>query len=174
MKRALTAMVAAGLVICICAAVFTGCAQYTHIVIASQRLGDYYCSMYEDETIEIVRYLGEEARVEVPAGINGRTVVGISTRAFLDCPTAETVLLPASLEELPAKLFDNCAKLKAVYVPLSVKKIGYNLITDCPEFTTIYYAGTEEQWNAIPKGNVLTDNYTLSVAEYVFEYTPGE
>ena len=147
-----------------------GCARYTHIVISTQRLGDFYCSMYEDETVEIIKYMGEERIVQVPSGINGRTVVGITTRAFVDEENIEEVYLPASITELPAKLFDNCASLRAVYIPATVTKIGKYFVNDCPNFTTVLYAGTEAQWYKISKGNVLTENYPLSVAEIQFGY----
>ena len=152
----------------------SGCAKYTHIVITSQRFGDFYCSVYEDETVEIVKYMGEEARVEVPAGINSRTVVDISTRAFENCDTVEEVFLPASLTTLPSKLFDGCDNLRAVYIPLTVKTIGKNLVSDCPAFTTVRYAGTEAQWNAVSKGNALTENYLIANAQMEFEYSVGD
>lgn len=153
---------------------FTGCAKYTHIVITTQQFGDFFCSVYEDDTVEIVKYMGQASSVEVPSGINGRTVVDISTRAFENCAGVEEVLLPSSLTKLPPKLFDSCPDLKTVYIPLSVKTIGKNLITNCPSFTTVQYAGTEAQWGGVSKGNMLTENFALSSAEMVYEYVPGE
>ena len=171
MKRALAIMLAVVCAFCACASI--GCAKYTHIVITTQRLGDFYCSMYEDETVEIIKYMGDDRIVQVPSGINGRTVVGISTRAFVDEENVEEVYLPASITELPAKLFDNCAALRAVYIPATVTKIGKYFITDCPEFTTIRFGGNVTQWNKISKGSVLTENYALSAAEFEFEYVVG-
>ena len=174
MKRAFAVLLAAAMLTIMLALPLSGCNKYTHIVITSQRLGDYYCSLYEDETVEIIKYLGEEETVLVPAGLNGRTVVGISTRAFMECATIKEVYLPSTLSSLPAKLFDTCENLESVYVPLSVTAIGKNLVSDCPAFTKILYAGTEAQWGAVSKGNMLVDNYTIANAEIVFGFVPEE
>lgn len=147
-----------------------GCAQHTHIVIASQSIGDFYCSMYEDETIEIIRYMGKDAVVQVPSHMNDRTVVGISTRAFVDNEYVEEVYLPSTITALPAKLFDNCVSLRAVYIPAAVKSIGSDFISDCPAFTTVMYGGSEAQWGAVSKGTVITENYSLALAEYEYDY----
>ena len=174
MKRVFSLMLAGAMLALLLALPLSGCNKYTHIVISSQQLGDYYCSMYEDDTVEIIKYTGADGVVLVPAGLNGRRVVGISTRAFVDCENVTEVYLPATLASLPAKLFDNCPKLKLVYVPLSVKSIGKNLVSDCPEFEKVLYAGTEAQWNAVSKGNLLIDNYTLANSEVEFNFTPEE
>ena len=152
------------------AAALCGCIQHTHIVIASDSLGDFYCSIYEDGTIEIVRYIGDETIVKIPSAMGDRRVVGISTRAFINEDKIEEVYLPASITELPAKLFDNCSKLKSVYIPATVGSIGKDFVTDCPEFTTVLFGGTEQQWDSVSKGNVIIDNFALSTAEYRYEY----
>ncbi len=157
-----------------CMLPLAGCNKYTHIVISSQQIRDFYCSMYEDDTIEIIKYLGSDGKVLVPAGLKDRKVVGISTRAFLECESVTEVYLPATLTSLPAKLFDSCPNLKAIYIPLSVTSIGKNLVSDCPQFEKILYAGTEAQWNAVSRGNELIDNYAISNAEIVYGFVPEE
>ena len=171
-KRLLAVLAAALLLLAV--SVPQGCAQYTHIVISTQRIGDLHCSIYEDGTIEIVKYMGNDSVVAIPSGLGEYTVVGISTRAFYGCEEVEEVFLPSTITTLPAKLFDACPNLKAVYIPLTVKSIGKNLINDCPSFTTLRFAGTEAQWNSISKGSLLTENFALSTAEYEFEYKVGE
>ena len=154
----------------LCSIAGAGCVQHTHIVISSQSIGDYYCSMYEDETIEIIKYMGQDAVVQVPSGMNDRKVVGISTRAFLDNEYVEEVYLPASITSLPSKLFDNCANLHTIYVPDTVTTLGKELVSDCPEFTTLLYGGSEEQWGKVSKGNVLIDNYPIATAEMIYDF----
>ena len=169
MKRTVAALLAALAAISLCASL-SGCAQHTHIVVSSQRVGDFYCSMYEDDTLEIIKYMGDDAIVQIPSFMADRSVVGISTRAFEGEENVEEVYLPSSMSTLPAKLFDNCPKLRSVYIPATVTSIGKLFITDCPEFTTIWFGGSEAQWNLISKGTVLTDNFTLSNAEVIFDY----
>ncbi len=172
MKRAFSLLLAA----CALLAVLldSGCARYTHIVIASQQVGDFYCSVYEDETLEIIKYTGEDEIVAIPARMGEYEVVGISTRAFNACKTVKEVYLPATMTSLPAKLFDDCPQLTAIYIPASIKSIGKNLVYNCPAFTTVRYAGTQKQWGAVSKGNVLTENYSIANAEMVYEFVVGD
>ena len=45
----------------------------------------------------------------------------------------------------------NNSEVKEVYLPTTLHRIFSNNFTSCSNLTTIYYAGTEEQWNAIQK-----------------------
>lgn len=172
MKRILAMLLAA--LTAILTAAFVGCAQHTHIVISTDSIGDFYCSFYEDGTLEVIKYIGEESVVRVPSFINDRKVVGISTWAFKDEATVTEVYLPASLKKLPAKLFDSCPNLKSIYIPASVSSIGNDLVTLCPSFTSVFFGGTEQQWNSIAKGTLLIDNFSLSQAEMHYEYVVAE
>ena len=148
-----------------------GCAKHTHIVIESRRVGDYYCSIYEDDTIEITSYKGDEEVLKIPKSIEGSDIVGFGLKTFDSCAGLRAVYIPATAKSLPAKLFNACPDLTTVYIPRSVSKIGKNLIYDCPAFTTVLYEGTEQEWNKINVGEVpWTDNYVLINAEVIFEY----
>ncbi len=146
-----------------------GCAKYKHIVLETRRIGDYYCSVYEDNTVEITAYKGGEEILDVPEKLDGYTVVGFGTKAFDGCEGLKKVLIPSSVATLPPKLFNGCASLKSVYIPASVSAVGKNVIFDCPEFTEVLYEGTEEQWSKINVGKIpWTDNYVLINAEVSF------
>ncbi|MBR4659647.1 MAG: leucine-rich repeat protein [Clostridia bacterium] len=151
-----------------------GCARHTHIVIESRRVGDYFCSIYEDGTVDITAYYGDAQELKLPDRIEASTVEGFGMKAFNSCGTVTAVYIPPTVRSLPAKLFDSCPNLRTVYIPRSVTVIGKNVIFNCPAFTTILYEGTEQEWKSINIGEVpWTDNYVLVNAEVIFEHKLG-
>ena len=65
--------------------------------------------------------------------------------------------------------FSGCSNITGIVIPESVTKIGYSAFDGCSNLTSIKYCGTEEQWNAISKGedwDCDTGNYTI-----IYNYT---
>ena len=56
----------------------------------------------------------------------------------------------------------NNDKVREVYLPVTLHHIYYGNFSNCANLTTIYFAGTEDQWNAIPKEFAPTPS-TVSV-----------
>ena len=163
------------LVLALAASAVPGCARHTHIVVESRLVGDFYCSIYEDDSIDVISYRGHAEELQVPERIDGTSVTGFGTKAFASCEELRVIYLPSTASSLPAKLFDSCPSLTTVYIPRSVRSIGRNVIYDCPSFTTILYEGTRQEWERVNVGSVpWTDNYVLINAEIVYEYRPGE
>ena len=54
------ALAAAALALC-------GCAKHTHIVVESRRVEDYFCSFYEDGTVDITGYYGSAEELKLPS-----------------------------------------------------------------------------------------------------------
>lgn len=50
--------------------------------------------------------------------------------------------------EIRNDAFVYCVDLTSVTIPASVTKINQKVFKECPNLTDIYFAGTEEQWNA--------------------------
>ena len=129
------------------------------------------------EAVEIpdgVESIGAEAfshcaslkKIELPD-----SVTEIGDHAFSKCYDLEEAKLPASLKEIPADLFFDCAALKAVTLPedaetigerafcrtaitsirlpVSVTAVEEGAFEDCADLFTVFYNGTNEQWNAI-------------------------
>ena len=53
-------------------------------------------------------------KLNIPASLNGKTVVSIGTNAFKNCVHLEKVLLPESLTDIKSGAFSGCNKLKTV------------------------------------------------------------
>ena len=57
--------------------------------------------------------------------------------------------------------------LTSIVIPVSVTSIGYQAFDDCSNLTTVYYTGSEAEWEQIVIGS---DNDYLLEAEIVFYY----
>ena len=86
--------------------------------------------------------------------------------------TDTEIVIPYGYSDKPvtrinANAFYQYTDLKNITIPDSVKHIGEHSFADCYKLTSINYRGTEEQWNAISKGQYwkppyspITYNYT--------------
>ncbi len=106
---------------------------------------------------------------------------------FNYCLNLETVIMPPNMISFYDYWFDDCAKLSKLVLPEILMSVDdNNELTDCdaltelvwpvtlndgsafadlPNLTTIYYRGTEAQWNATASSDLFEG------VEIVFEYT---
>lgn len=84
------------------------------------------------------------------------------------------VSIPEGVTSIERYAFRDCSNLAAITIPESVRAIGNYAFHHCGNLANIYFKGTEEEWNAITKGNgwntdmgdvvtggtVITYNYT--------------
>ena len=80
------------------------------------------------------------------------SVTSIGESAFAFCRSVEHFALSVSLETIANEAFYCCNWLKSVDIPASVTSIGERVFMFSDRLTTINYAGTAEQWEAIAKG----------------------
>ncbi len=93
------------------------------------------------------------------------SVTTIGSYAFYNCNSLTSVTIPDSVTEIGSDAFYNCNSLTSVTIPDSVTTIGSYAFYVCYNIKNINYRGTEEQWNAITKGNGWDSNirsYTLT------------
>lgn len=150
---------------------FGGCTRHKHIVVESGKAEDYYCSFYEDGTVEITSYTGSAEELKLPNRIGEYEVVGFGVKAFDGCVGLKRVYIPPTVTSLPSKLFNACPDLEAVYFSESVKTVGKNAVFECPSFKTVLFGGSAEEWEGVFIGTVpWTDNYEIVNSEIVFDY----
>ena len=74
----------------------------------------------------------------------------------------------ASLTDIPDLALRNCTVLESIALPATVTSIGESAFDGCTNLTTVYYAGTKAEWEAVKIG---TNNAPLSSANMVYNYT---
>ncbi len=97
------------------------------------------------------------------------SVTYISSSAFAYCTSLTSVTIPNGISSLEEYIFTNCTNLKTVNIPASVTNIGQSAFEACSNLQDIYYAGTQEQWNAVAIGD---DNDPLTSAAIHYTIPP--
>ena len=85
----------------------------------------------------ITGYVGIGTSLDIPAQINGSTVIGIAPYAFYFRVTITSVAIPNTIETIGEKAFYNCTSLKSVNMGTSVSSIGANAFYYCVELEEI-------------------------------------
>lgn len=79
----------------------------------------------------------DDKKVEVPAEIDERRVVGIGAQAFYYNNAIEEVILPDTVKTIDNHAFAGCAFLKSITIPDSVTSIGAFAFTGCVSLSAI-------------------------------------
>ena len=133
---------------------FYECSRLTSITIPDSvtTIGDwvfYYCTSLTSITIP-------------------DSVTTIGKGAFFDCSSLTSITIPDSVTTIGGGAFRYCSSLTSITIPDSVTTIGNFAFDSCTGLTTVYYSGTQEEWNAVAIGS---DNSCLTNATIHFEYT---
>lgn len=74
-------------------------------------------------------------------------VTTIKFRTFENCRTLTEIEIPEGVTSIGSSAFSSCSLLATVYLPVSLEQIEIWAFDS--NVDTIYYAGTQEQWNAL-------------------------
>ena len=74
--------------------------------------------------------------------------------------------IPDGVTVIATRAFENCSSLKTLIVPGSVIKIEAIAFSDCAELTDVYYAGTESDFDAIDI-KLANDEFTNATRHYM-------
>ena len=147
-----------------------------------------------DDAATLVRYFGEDSKVDIPAELGGKPVTEIGEWAFAYCSSLTEVTIPKSVTSIRAfafrscssltkaiipegvtsigdSAFGYCSSLTEVTVPKSVTSIEYFAFCDCGALATVYYGGTQEDWDALKK-NIGEENDPLLNANIICKEKP--
>ncbi|MBQ3008245.1 MAG: leucine-rich repeat protein, partial [Oscillospiraceae bacterium] len=100
------------------------------------------------------------------------TLDSIGSDVFNYCISLKNIVLPEGLTTIGESAFSWCKKLESITIPESVTFINWYTFHDCESLKTVYYTGTQEQWDAM-KISSYGNEYFIN-AEVVFiekEYT---
>ena len=99
-------------------------------------------------------------RITIP-----NSVKTIDDYAFSTCTSLTRITIPNSVRIIEDYAFSTCTSLTSVTIPNSIRSIEYHAFNGCTNLETVYYTGTEEEWNKI----VIKDyNAPLLNAEIIF------
>ena len=102
----------------------------------SEASGDYDYEIKEDG-VEITKYNGNGGDVVIPSKIDGKKVIGIGYRAFLDCSSLTSVMIPDSVSSIGISAFYGCSSLTSVSIPDSVTSIKDSAFYGCSSLTSV-------------------------------------
>lgn len=97
------------------------------------------------------------ASITIPNG-----VTSIGNHAFYSCTSLTSITIPDSITSIGNYALYGCTKIESIIIPDSVTSIGNYAFGSCYRLHNIYYTGTEEQWNAITKGDSWNDKMGFS------------
>lgn len=121
-----------------------------------EQFGDYEYVINNNQ-IMITRYTGDDQNVVIPAEIDNKPVAVIGPFAFDSAQTLEILEIPEGVETVEVGAFWDCTNLRKVYFPHSVTSIENYAFYNAVNLVDIYYAGTQEEWEQIPKDGAFDD-----------------
>ncbi len=92
------------------------------------------------------------------------------TRAFWSCASLTCLSIPAACTELAKDELSECTSLETLIIPSGITYIGTGCFSYCESLKTVYFAGTQNEWNAINKAK----NWTYGCPEFKLVFTDGE
>ena len=94
------------------------------------------------------------------------SIKSIDDKAFHDCSGLTSIDIPDSVTIIGRSAFSSCSSLTSIIIPDSITIIDIDAFYYCSSLTDLYYIGTEDEWNAIEKGN----NWDSNTGSYTIHY----
>lgn len=125
--------------------------------------------LYTSDKKALVKFpKGRGGNIEIP-----NLVEKIGDYAFSTCTKIEDIIIPQNVKSIGLQVFINCTALKTVVLPNTISEL-VDTFQGCSNLTTIYYTGTEEQWDSISileEVKMLSD-LSISKINIIFNYKP--
>ena len=100
-----------------------------------------------------------------------KSVTSIGGCAFQSCSSLTKATIPEGVTSIRGSVFEGCSSLREVTIPKSVTSIEYFAFCDCGALATVYYGGTQEDWDALKK-NIGEGNDPLLNANIICKEKP--
>ena len=88
--------------------------------------------------VTITAYTGNDVNVAIPASVDGKPVIAIGDKAFLNNKTVQSITLPEGVKSIGWFAFSGCISLGAIRMPSSVEAIAYGAFENCPTSLTVF------------------------------------
>ncbi|MGD7653316.1 MAG: leucine-rich repeat domain-containing protein [Verrucomicrobiales bacterium] len=94
-----------------------------------------------DAEVEITGHTDPTGDLSIPAEIDGKPVTSIGTKAFYNCKTLDSIVVPDSVTSFGSSAFYYCESLVSFTVPDAVTSIGTKAFQNCKSLTSISLPG---------------------------------
>jgi hypothetical protein len=125
--------------------------------------------LYTSDKKTLVKYpKGRGGNIEIPdIGEN------IGEYAFSSCTKIENIIIPQNVKSIGLQAFIDCTALKTVVLPNTISEL-IDTFQGCGNLTTVYYTGTEEQWDSVSilEEAKMLSNLSFSKINVIFNYKP--
>jgi hypothetical protein len=103
----------------------------------------------------------------------GRGVDKIPFMAFFECSSLPTINIPEGATVIEENAFEACTALRTAVLPSTLTSVQDSAFLNCTTLTSIFFAGTEDQFDAI---KIADGNDALIGADVYFysEEKPAE
>ena len=122
---------------------FSGCSSLTSITIP--------------ESVTRINYSAFRGCTSMTSISLSDSLTFLGNSAFNGCKSLTSVIIPEGVTIIWDYAFQNCTSLTSISIPESVTDINSFAFYGCSALTDVYYAGTQEQWNAISIGAYNTE-----------------
>ena len=89
------------------------------------------------DDISILRYTGNNTKVNIPTMIGNLFVTEIEWGAFYDCNHVSEINIPASVMEIGERAFNQCVSLTKINIPRGITKISKSAFSCCRSLIAI-------------------------------------
>ena len=103
----------------------------------AETYGDYEYDVLDNGTVEITGYSGSVEKVDIPEKIDGKSVTRIGDRAFYDCSSLASIMLPDGVTSIGDWAFYDCSSLTSITLPDGVTSIGDGAFYGCTSLASI-------------------------------------
>lgn len=145
-----------------------GCTSLERIVCGGN--SRYYCSddygvLYKNNFKELIRFpqANPEESYTMPD-----TIETIHADAFKDCKNLKNLEIHGEVKTIPSGAFSGACSLETIALPASITTIEQLNFTKMPNLRTVYFKGTESEWNQI---DIESGNEDLINANIIFTGT---
>ena len=100
--------------------------------------GMFTYTLLNDGTYSVVaRNKSIAGDIVIPSTYNGKAVTAIGYKAFTNCSSLTSVVIPNSIRSIPTYTFQYCTSLTSVVIPDSVTSIGGQAFQGCSSLTSV-------------------------------------
>ena len=130
---------------------FESCNAITNVAIADSVIAIGVCAFYDCENLTGL--------------ILPNSVTKIFDSTFEGCVNLTSIIIPENVTSIGSGAFFRCDNLTSITIPKNVSSIGNRAFSYCNSLQTVYYTGTQEDWEKIDIGS---NNEELTEANIIF------